>query len=232
MRYLYVYNSAQTEVTSYLTSTRRIPDENAEPSSRSTRSSAIRDDLLAGGEAPPVLSDGAYGWLLTAYAPIRDASGKTVAYAGADISTEGYINGIISFLLRLVSLEIAICILINIIMIWYAERQLLHQINCLVDQAVAFNSCDPETWLSSDAWLGRERVCTGDEIETLYHTICRVEENVSRNVTAMRNTERRLIAAADIERRNRELSRAVEKADAKRRKTEFYSRMSHDMRTP
>ena len=44
--------------------------------------------LLAGGEIEPIVSDDKFGWLLTVYTPIKNSSGRTVAYAAADISMD------------------------------------------------------------------------------------------------------------------------------------------------
>ena len=45
--------------------------------------------LLAGGQIDIKESNDKYGWLLTKYEPIKDSSGKCVAYVGADISMIG-----------------------------------------------------------------------------------------------------------------------------------------------
>lgn len=192
-----------------------------------------RADLLAGKEVPPVISNGTYGWLITAYAPIHDAEGRTTAYAGVDISTVDFIRGLMTYLIKLIALEFGISVLILLVVIWYAQRCLLVPVNALVVQSLAFDQTDAEKWLESDAWRHRQSVQTGDEIETLYHIICEVEKNVANTVVHMRETERQLLAAAELECKNHELSEAVKQADAANAaKTEFYSRMSHDMRTP
>ena len=56
--------------------------------------------LLAGGEIEPLESNDSYGWLLTVYQPIRDATGRCVAYAGVDVSMEALNDYVKDFLLR------------------------------------------------------------------------------------------------------------------------------------
>ena len=184
-------------------------------------------------DIPPVVSNGDYGWLVTAYAPVYDEKGQVMAYAGADISLVDFVRGLLTYLIKLIAVEFGISIVILFLGIWYAQRRVLSPINNLVAQSLSFDRTDAEQWLGSKAWLERFPVDTGDEIETLYYAVCRVEENVAHNVTKLRENERRLIAAAELEHRNRELSVAMEHVAAENAaKTEFYSRMSHDMRTP
>jgi hypothetical protein len=44
------------------------------------------DDLLAGKPIDPIISDDAYGWLLSAYVPVYDDNGKCTAYVCVDVS--------------------------------------------------------------------------------------------------------------------------------------------------
>jgi signal transduction histidine kinase len=193
----------------------------------------VREKLLAGEPVEPVSSHSQYGWLITAYAPIRGYDGKTVAYACVDVSTVAYLQSLLVYLLRLLTVETAVSLVMITAAIWYAQKKMVLPLRALVAQAVAFDRADPERWLADPAWTNRARIKTGDEIETLYRTMCRVEENVSRSVTQLRESERTLLQAAELRRQNRELEEAVRQADAANAaKTEFYSRMSHDMRTP
>lgn len=182
--------------------------------------------MLRGAYIPPVLSHGKYGWLITAYYPIRNDLGTTAAYACADIATMQYIRGILSYIIQLIGVQFTVCMLILALTIQLARHRVIDPINTIVQQSIAFDSMDPEHWLTSVQWLERVPVTTGDEIETLYETICKVEENVARNMIRIRQSE-------EIERTNRALEEAIRRADSENvAKTEFYSRMSHDMRTP
>ncbi|MBO6215269.1 MAG: PDC sensor domain-containing protein, partial [Lachnospiraceae bacterium] len=44
------------------------------------------DDLLAGKEIEPIITNDTFGWLLTVYMPIYDSEGNTAAYACTDVS--------------------------------------------------------------------------------------------------------------------------------------------------
>ncbi len=185
-----------------------------------------RPQMLLGAYIPPVLSHSKYGWLITAYYPIRNDLGTTVAYACADIATMQYVRGILSYIIQLIGVQFTVCMLILALTIQLVRRRVVDPINTIVQQSIAFDSMNPERWLTSAQWLERVPVTTGDEIETLYQTVCKVEENVAQNMIRIRQSE-------EIERTNRELEEAIRRADGENAaKTEFYSRMSHDMRTP
>lgn len=191
------------------------------------------DVFLDGGEIEPMVTNDSYGWLVTSCTPILDSFGNTVAYACADISMTNYVHDILVYIIKIIATLFGITILITAISLRYARRRISEPINRIVEQSRIFNQTDPELWLESEAWKNRPAIHTGDEIEELYNTICNVEENVSHNVAKLKSTELKLLQSKDVERKNEELSQAIRLADeANVAKTEFYSRMSHDMRTP
>lgn len=184
------------------------------------------EDLFVGKEIPPVISNGEYGWLVTAYSPVKDSAGQTKAYVGADNSAVELIKSILTYLIQLIAVQFAIYVIVICCTIRYAQRKISDPITALVQQSLAFDKTEPSKWLTSEAWRNRKISSTQDEIQTLSETISGIEANVSRSMI-------QLLESAELERKNRELAEAVKKADAlNEAKTEFYSRMSHDMRTP
>ncbi len=67
------------------------------------------DDLLAGKEVEPVVSNDAYGYLLTIYTPVYDSKGDCVCYAAADFS----MNEIADYVWA-VSINVAVVLLIGV----------------------------------------------------------------------------------------------------------------------
>jgi len=181
----------------------------------------------------PMISHDKYGWICTSCCAIRDAYGRTQAYACADITLAQFKYDMLTFVIRLVSLLFGITVFVAAYVMWYAQHRLVNPINDIALQSQKFNHSDPELWLMSDAWLKRKPVHTGDEIEELYNTVCEVEEHISRNVAELKETQRKLLESEQIEKKNRELAQAVKRADdANNAKTMFLSNISHDMRTP
>lgn len=168
-----------------------------------------RDDLFAGGEVHGVVVYDEYGWLMTSLVPIVDAGGTVVAHAGADVSMERYIYDMLAFIIRMLSMLFGFSLFVSSIALWYARMRFTSPINELVDQTRKFNEVPPEKWLESDAWKNRSIIHTHDEIEELCETVYNTQKNISENVIKLQQ---------------------IDKESAM--KSEFYSRMSHDMRTP
>ena len=131
--------------------------------------------LLQGEEIPPVITDGAYGWLLTDYRPVLDSAGKCVAYACADIDMEEINGQTYAFLISISSLLLGVFILATSFVLHYCDRVLLEPIGTLVDHTRAFECHQIE---NSAAIQALPEVNTGDELETLYRSICAKDERI------------------------------------------------------
>lgn len=191
------------------------------------------DALLAGQEIAPIVTNDSYGWLFTAYTPVYNSAGLTVAYVGADLNMENYMYDLLAFVIHLAAILFGITILIIALSVWYAIRTISTPLDNIIVQSRALDRTPPEVWLESRAWKDRAEVRTGDEIEQVYHAVSDVQENVSRNVMRLKETERQLLESQELELKNRELAQAIKRADeANAAKSEFLSRMSHALRTP
>lgn len=199
-----------------------------------------KEALLAGKEIPPVVTNDKYGNLMTTYTPIKNNAGKTVAYAGVDINMEQFIQDMRIFIIKMLALSFGITMLMCALAILYAEKLFIRPIATIVGQTEAFDKTQPENWLDSKAWQERKQITSGDELEELYETVSRVQENISVNVKERLATEQKLKQTEEIKRqagiiasKNKELAEAMQRADeANAAKSTFLSQVSHDMRTP
>ena len=128
-------------------------------------------DLLAGNEIDPIITDDTYGWLLTDYEPIRDSSGKCVAYACTDINMKDVrLNGI-SFLTKILSLFIGFFIFILTLCLWLSKYHLTYPIDAMTFVARKFAYNSEQDREASVEMLESLEISTGDEIENLYESM-------------------------------------------------------------
>lgn len=137
------------------------------------------DDLIAGKEIRPIVSDETFGWLLTVYEPIVDSRGITQAYACVDISMEEVTLNEISFLVKVISMFLGFFLMIITIGLWLAEYNLILPINTMSLAAMRFAyKNDGEIEENAERFKDLQ-IATGDEIENLYDSFSMtIEETV------------------------------------------------------
>ncbi|MDD3204130.1 MAG: ATP-binding protein [Lachnospiraceae bacterium] len=144
-----------------------------------------------------------------------------------------YVHDLMIYIIQVVTVLFALSLLLAALVLWYINKYVTMPIRKIVSQTKALDQISPEKWLESSIWKNRVLVETGDELEELYNTVYKAQENTSKNVQRLIETERQLLQTEELKRVNEELEKAMRKADeANRAKTDFLSRMSHDIRTP
>lgn len=143
------------------------------------------EELFEGKNMVNVISDDTYGWLLSVYNPIYDENGECAAYAAVDIDMEQIRTDNIIFVSRMASVLIGMLIVMIAYSTWYSEKGIVDPINRLVRQTRTFSDFG-----AYSAEIGAEKmkkyvrssvnaVKTGDELEELYHAMCRSEDAIA-----------------------------------------------------
>lgn len=136
------------------------------------------------------------------------------------------------FIIRLLTVLFGLSMLISALAANYIEVRLVKPIRIIVHMARQFKKVGALDWLSSEELKDIEPIKTGDEIQELYETVYENEKRVAQSMVTMKETERKLIEARDIDLKNRELEIAIQEAKAANKaKSLFMSNVSHDMRT-
>ena len=145
-------------------------------------------DLFAGKEIEPVESNNLWGWLISVYYPVKDVSGKCVCYVGADISLESMFTFIGKFFLKLFMILAGFFILIIAYALWTTGVNTSYPISTIASCVDRFaQSGEDQEKLDENVKIIRSLdIRTGDEVEKLYHAICRMTVNQAEQMRDIR----------------------------------------------
>ncbi len=132
--------------------------------------------LLDGGEVEPIITNDEYGYLLTAASPVYDSFGNCVCYAIADVDMEEIIGDEKSFLMELASVFLGFFILICTFVIWLIDYHIIYPVRSITKYVddFSFTVAEGDELDELVRRLRKLNVHTGDEIEKLYSSICRM----------------------------------------------------------
>lgn len=138
--------------------------------------------LLAGGEIEPVISNDAYGWLLTIYTPLKNNMGETVCYLAADLSMERLVTNEHSFVAGIIALFAAFFVLVCAVVLWLARYGIVVPINSIARVSSRF--VHSKTGIRKENLESIEAldIHTGDEIEHLYGAVNQMSQAVVRHI--------------------------------------------------
>ena len=135
--------------------------------------------LLEGKDVEPLITKDDYGYLLTAFVPVYDSSGKCSCYAIADVDIVKLIAYERSFLVEMITVFLSFFILLCAFVIWLTNYHIIFPVKTITDTVDGFSFAeDSQTKLDEDVKSIRNvNVHTGDEIEKLYRSICQMTVN-------------------------------------------------------
>ncbi|MCR5356284.1 MAG: HD domain-containing protein, partial [Lachnospiraceae bacterium] len=130
--------------------------------------------LLAGGKVEPVITNDAYGHLLTAYEPVYDSRGRCVCYTCADVDMQQLTLLERSFFVEMTTVFLGFFILLCVLVIWLTRFSIILPVNSITKWVDAFSASeDTQEALDEDVKMFRRLdIHTGDEIEKLYRSLC------------------------------------------------------------
>ncbi len=137
--------------------------------------------LLAGGNIEPIVSNDTWGWVLTAYQPIKNSLGETVAYAGADVSMIYLSSYARNFLLRALLIFSGFFALILVFGLTLSRYFLIYPISSMTSRAKGFNKSGSDLNAIDESVVKTKAldVHTGDEVQELYTSVCKMEEDMA-----------------------------------------------------
>lgn len=129
----------------------------------------ILPELLSGKPVAPTISKDAEGYFLTVYKPIYDKNGVCQCYMGVDFSMNllGMYNR--SFIAKVITMIMGFLFLIFAVGLYIMEYNIIFPVNHMAYCASTFSYSNEEERRVNVERLQELNICTGDEIENLYH---------------------------------------------------------------
>lgn len=131
------------------------------------------DDLLAGKEIEPIITNDTYGWLLSSYVPIKDNQGKTQAYCCVDVAMPNIVEVERTFAFKITTILMGFFIMILTLSVYFAKRFIVSPVNSLAKLAGDFAYTDNEARKDTLDSIKELEIKTGDEIEQLYDAMAK-----------------------------------------------------------
>ena len=145
-------------------------------------------ELLAGQEIEPVVSDNTWGWTLTAYYPVRDSTGNTVCYTGADMLMQDITSYIKDFILRVVLILAGFFVLIIAYGLWTTGIYIVYPVHSLKNKIENFTGieADQKQLDAAVRSLRSLNITTGDEVEKLFRALCEMASSQAEQLRSVR----------------------------------------------
>ena len=135
------------------------------------------DDLLAGKEIDPIITDDTYGWLLSAYVPIHDNQGRCKAYVCVDVSMPNVAEVERTFTFKMTTILMGFFIAILTLSVYFAKRFIVRPVNSLAKLAGDFAYTNNESRKEALDSINELEIKTGDEIEQLYDAMAKTTKD-------------------------------------------------------
>ncbi len=157
------------------------------------------NSLFTNPDQPKVLiTNGTFGYLITAFEVIKDANGSPLLVVGADMSMQVVNSTLQNYLILVIIVAMLIFAAFMAIYLLFLHRSLINPLQTIVDSAIDF--VDTNTDENSGSLEALQlNVKTGDEIEILADAFNKMTGDITRYITELTNT------ASERERINTEL---------------------------
>ncbi|MBO4431991.1 MAG: HD domain-containing protein [Clostridia bacterium] len=140
------------------------------------------DDLLAGKEIEPMITDDTYGWLLTVYTPVYNSAGECVCYAAADIQMQRVRTDEAVFLAKMLSLFFSVSVIIIAIFTEIVNRTVITPINSMAKASGEFAFDIGQSLDEGVSNIMALNISSRDEIGDLYASLCKMATDTSAHI--------------------------------------------------
>lgn len=143
-------------------------------------------------EMEPTISNGSWGWLCSAYAPVYDREGELICTVGCDLNMEDVMKARIVFLMSVIIATVVLIVIILAGAVVFVRRTVIHPLKSLSEGMKRFN---PEEGMTYDeAGVIRVDLRRNDEIGDIYKETksmqVRIMDYINRILAIRREKER------------------------------------------
>ena len=143
--------------------------------------------LLSGMEIEPQISNDDNGYLLTAVQPVFNSEGYCVCYAIADVNIKKLQADERSFLVEVISVFLGFFLLMCTFSIWLSDYNIIYPIKSITDHVDKFEQAGSQNKIDECVKALKDvSIHTGDEVEKLFNSICRMTVNQTEQTRSIR----------------------------------------------
>ncbi|MBR6101073.1 MAG: diguanylate cyclase [Ruminococcus sp.] len=124
----------------------------------------------------PVINNGDWGWLCSAYAPVYNAEGKLVCHVGCDIEMEDIMSERGANLRYILFGAVGVTLVVLLAAMLYTRRFVITPLNRITDEMKRFTPSENKSY--EDAGVIDLDIRTNDEIQDIYSVIQTMQRNI------------------------------------------------------
>lgn len=144
--------------------------------------------LLAGEKIKPLVTVDEYGYLLTAMEPVYDSSNHCVCYAVVDVDLEQLTINDRKFFVKIITIFLSYFLFVCTFIMWLTDYHIVYPVRSITNSLdKTFNQTDTQNVLDEEVKAIRKiNIHTGDELEKLYASLCRMTLNQTEQMRSIR----------------------------------------------
>jgi response regulator RpfG family c-di-GMP phosphodiesterase len=144
--------------------------------------------LLSGEEVSPMEHGDLNSWMRSIYYPIKNEKGECICYGIADISLTYMADYMQNFIIRSLLILFGFFILVLANNVWYTNMLMVYPIRSLSKCVDEFSNMgyEQEQLDKNVKNIRALEICTEDEVEKLYKSICKMTLNLSEQMRDLR----------------------------------------------
>jgi len=155
----------------------------------------------------PTISNGSWGWLCSAYAPVYDREGELVCTVGCDVSMEDVMRSRTNFLLSLFTATVIFILLILIGAVIFVQKTVIRPLNRLTEGMKRFAPEEGKQY--EEAGVIEADLRRNDEIRDIYEETRSMQIRILDYINSLTNIRREKERVEDVVRNQEEAIGAI-----------------------